>query len=109
MVKMAKSQHFWFPAKRAEPINSPPCVRACVRPCVRACVRHTEFSETVHRNFLKFGTKLGLPNVTEVTFSDFARKIRLGPFWPFLGPKMAFLAQKWTFRPFSRKLVIGSS
>ena len=92
---------FWFPAKRAEPINSPPCVRTSVR--------HTEISESVHRNFLKFGTKLGLPNATEVTFSDFARKIPFGPFWPFLGPKMAFLAQKWTFRPFSRKLVIGSS
>ena len=67
---------------------------------VRACVRHTEFSETVHRNFLKFGTKLGLPNATEVTLSDFARKILFGPFWPFLGPKMAFLAQNGHFGHF---------
>ena len=84
-------------------------VRASMRASVRASVRYSEISESVHRNFLKFGTKLGLPNATEVTFSDFARKIPFGPFWPFLGPKMAFLAQKWTFRPFSRKLVIGSS
>ena len=84
------------------PINSLLYVRASMRPLFRDL-------KTVHRNFLKFGTKLGLPNATEVTFSDFARKIPFGPFWPFLGPKMAFLAQKWTFRPFSRKLVIGSS
>ena len=29
-----------------------------------------------------FGTKLGLPNAAEVTFSDFARKIQFGRFWP---------------------------
>ena len=33
---------------------------------------------------VNFGTKLGLPNATEVTFSDFARKILFGRFWPIL-------------------------
>ena len=84
-------------------------VRPSVRPYVRTSVRYSEISESVHRNFLKFGTKLGLPNATELTFSDFARKILFGPFWANLGPKMPFLAQKLTFCPISRKRVIGSS
>ena len=49
---------------------------------VRPCVRSAEISKSVHRNFLIFGTKLGLPNATEVTFSDFARKIPFGRFGP---------------------------
>ena len=80
-----------------------------IRASVRASVRLSQISESVHRNFLKFGTKLGFPNATEVTFSDLAQKIPFGPFWANLGPKMPFLAQKWTFRPISRKRVIGSS
>ena len=43
-----------------------------IRTSMRASVRASEISESVHRNFLKFGTKLGLPNATEVTFLDFA-------------------------------------
>ena len=80
-----------------------------VRPSVRPYVRYSEISESVHRNFHKFGTKLGLPNGTEVTFSDFVQKILFGPFWANLGPEMPFLAQKWTFLPISWKRVIGSS
>ena len=57
-------------------------VHSCVRPCVCPCIRSSEISKSVHRIFLIFGTKLGLPNVTEVTFSDFARKIPFGGFWP---------------------------
>ena len=49
---------------------------------MRASVCYSEISESTHRNFLKFGTKLGLSNATEVTFSDFARKIPLGPLVP---------------------------
>ena len=45
--------------------------------------------KSVHRIVLIFGTKLGLPNATKVTFSDFARKI---PFWP-------VLVKKWHFWP----------
>ena len=55
-----------------------------LRPSVRSFVRSAEISKSVHRNFLIFGTKLGLPNATEVTFSDFARKIPFGRFWPIL-------------------------
>ena len=69
----------------------------CGRMWVRASVRYSEISESVHRNFLKFGTKLGLPNATEVTFSDFARKIPFGQFWANLGKKNA---------PFSPKMDI---
>ena len=57
---------------------------ACVRPSVRPFVCSAEISKSVHRNFLFFGTKLGLPNATEVTFSDFARKTPFGRFWPVL-------------------------
>ena len=39
--------------------------------------------KSVLRNFLIFGRKLGLPNATEVKFSDFGRKIPFCPFWPF--------------------------
>ena len=92
--------NFWFPV-----IASGTYKFTSVRPYVR----YTEISESVHRNFLKFGTKLGLPNATEVTISDFAQKIPFGPFWANLGPKMPFLSQKWTFLPISRKRVIGSS
>ena len=51
---------------------------------VCVCVRSAEISKSVHRNFLIFGPKLWLSNATEVTFSDFARKIRFGRFWPIL-------------------------
>ena len=62
------------------------------RSCMRLFVRSAEISKSVHRNFLFFfGTKLGLPNATEVTFSDFARKILLGRFWPILVKKGQFL------------------
>ena len=57
---------------------------AFVRASVCAFVRSAEISKSVHRNSLIFGTKLGLPNATEVTFSDFARKIPFGRFWPIL-------------------------
>ena len=63
---------FWFPAIASGTYKFT-SVRASVRTYVRASVRYSEISESVHRNFLKFGTKLGLPNATEVTFSDFAR------------------------------------
>ena len=82
---MVLNSIFGSPRFRAEPKNSHQCIHACVRP--------TKISESVHRNFLKSGTKLGFPNVTEVTFSDFARKILFDPFWANLGPKMPFLAQ----------------
>ena len=32
---------------------------------------------------------MGLPNATEVTFSDFARKIPFGRFWPIVVKKIA--------------------
>ena len=79
-----------------------------MRASVRAWVRSAELSKSVHSNFLIFGTKLGLPNVTEVTFSDFARKILFGHFWLIL-VKMAIFGQKSTFRPISQNLVVGSS
>ena len=66
------------PCKASE--NSHPSVSLCVD------------ASFTHCSFLKFDTKLGLPNVTEVTFLDFARKIPFGPFWANLGPKMPFLA-----------------
>ena len=65
-----------------DPINSRPCVCAFVYPA--------EISKSVHRNFFIFGTKLGLLNATEVTFSDFAKKIPFGRFWP-------ILVKKWPF------------
>ena len=68
---LISNKFFWFTA-----IESGIYKFASVHPSVR----HSEISESVHRNFLKFGTKLGLPNATEVTFSDFARKILFGPF-----------------------------
>ena len=50
-------------------------------------VRHAEISESVHRNFLKFGLKLGVPNAPEVTFLDFAQKILFGaPVLAVFGP-----------------------
>ena len=55
---------------------------ASVRSSIRPSVRSAEISKSVHRNFLIFGTKLGLPNATEVTFSDFARTTPFGRFWP---------------------------
>ena len=63
-----------------------PSVRPFVRPFV------PEISKSVHVNFLIFGTKLELPNATEVTFSDFARKIPFGRFWP-------ILVKNWPFLP----------
>ena len=101
---MAKNQHFWFPA-----IASGTYKFTSVRASVRPCMRYSEISESVHTNFLKFGTKLGLPNAREVTFLDYAKKIPYGPFWANLGTKMPVLAQKWTFWPISRKRVRGSS
>ena len=62
--------HFWSPAARLGLWFS-------LHLCVRSFVRSAEISKSVHRNFLIFGTKLGLPNATEVTFSDFARKINV--------------------------------
>ena len=64
-----------------------------LRPFVGPFVRPAEMSKSVDRNFLIFGTKLGLPNATEVTFSDFARKISFGRFWPILVKKWPFLAK----------------
>ena len=46
--------------------------RVYVCPSVRPFVRSAEISKSVHRNILIFDTKLGLPNATGVTFSDFA-------------------------------------
>ena len=59
-------------------------------------------------NFLIFGTKCGLPNATEVTFPDFAKKIPFGRFWPIL-VKNGHFGQKSTFRPVPQNLLIGSS
>ena len=73
---------------------------ASVRPFVRSSVRPAEISKSVHRNFLIFGTKLGLPNATEVTFSDFARKIPFGRFWPVLVKKWQFLAKNQRYDQF---------
>ena len=67
-------------------------LRPSVRSSVRSFVGSAEISKSVHRNFLIFGTKLGLPNATEVTFSDFAGKILFGRFWPVLVKKWPFLA-----------------
>ena len=58
---------------------------------LRPFVRSAEISKSVHRNFFIFGTKLGLPNATEVTFSDFARKIL--SFLAHFGKKMAIFGQ----------------
>ena len=60
---------FGSPRQREEPINSHPYVCVSVR------------TESVHRNFLKFDTKVGLPNAIEMTFSDFGRKIPFDLFW----------------------------
>ena len=67
---------------------------------VRPCVRSAEISKSVHRIFFIFGTKFGLPNATEVTFSDFARKILFGHFWPVLVKKWPFLAKNQRFGQF---------
>ena len=75
-------------------------LRPCVSAFVCAFVRSAEISKSVHRNFLIFGTKLGLPNVTEVTFSDFARKILFCRFWPILVKKWPFLAKNQRFGQF---------
>ena len=72
-------------------------LRSSVCPCVCPCVRSAEISKSVHRNFLIFGTKLGLPNAMEVTFLDFARKILFGRFWPVLVKKWPFLAKNQRF------------
>ena len=75
-----------------------------LRPFVRPFVRPAEISKSVHRNFLIFGTKLGLPNATELTFSDFARKIPFGRFWPTFGKKLPFLAKNQRFSQFLKML-----
>ena len=82
--------YFWFPA-----IASGTYKFTSVRPCVRP----SEISESVHRNFLKFGTKLVLPNATGSDIFGFCPK---NPVWPVLGqfrsknalfsPKMDILA-----------------
>ena len=71
-----------------------------LKACSRQKFENSEISESVHRNLLKFGTKLELPNATEVTFSDFARKIPFGPFWANLGPKMPFWPKNGHFGQF---------
>ena len=54
-----------------------------VRPFLCPSVRSAEISKSVHRNFFIFGTKLGLPNATEVTFSDFGLFLSKNDhFWP---------------------------
>ena len=80
-------------------------LRPSVRPYVRPSVRTQEISKSVHRNFLIFGRKLGLPNATEVTFSVFGRKIPFWRFWPFYVKKWPFLAKN---QHFSQYLKIGS-
>ena len=62
---------------------------ASFRPYVCLYVRYSEISESVHRNFLKFGTKLVLPNATEVTFSEKSCLAHFGP----------IQVQKCPFRP----------
>ena len=74
-------------------------VRTYIRMSVRTSVRYSEISESVHRNFLKFGKKLGLPKATEGTFG-FCPKILFSPFWANLGPKISFLAQNEHFCQF---------
>ena len=86
---------FWFLA-----IASGTYKFTSVRTSVRASVRPSEISESVHRNFLKYGTKLGLPNATEVIFLDFTRKILFGPFWANLDPKMPFQPKNGHFGQF---------
>ena len=66
-----------------------------LRPYVFPSVHSVEISKSVPRNFLIFGTKLGLPNATEVTFLDFAQKIPLWLFW-------SNLIVKSTFQPISK-------
>ena len=73
---------------------------AFFRPSARLSVRSAEISKSVHRNFLIFGTKLGLPNATEVKFSDFARKIPFGRFWPVFVKKWPFWAKNERFDQF---------
>ena len=92
---------FWSPASRLGLMVQPPFVR----PFVCSFVRNREISKSVHRNFLIFGRKLGLPNATEVTFSDFGRKIPFWRFWPFYVKKWPFLAKN---QHFSQYLKIGS-
>ena len=65
--------NFWFPAIASGTYkftSGPPSVRPSVRPYVR----YSEISESVHSNFLKFGTKLGLSNATEMMCLDFCPK-----------------------------------
>ena len=59
-----------------KPIFGPPSAR------FGSSVRHAEISKSLHRFFYIFGTELGLPNATKVTFSDSTRKIPFGRFWP---------------------------
>ena len=75
-------------------------LRSSVRSFVRSFVRPAEILKSVHRNFLIFGTKLGLPNTKEVTFSDFARKISFSCFWPILDKKWPFSAKNQRFAQF---------
>ena len=55
-------------------------LHSSVRPPVRPFVCSAEISKSVHRNFLIFGTKLGLPNAPEVTFRILPEKSRLAIF-----------------------------
>ena len=54
---------FWFPA-----------IVSCAYVCT--CVHYSDISESVPRNFLELGPKLGLPDATEVAFLDFAQRSR---------------------------------
>ena len=58
---------------------------------MRPGFRYSEISESVHMNFLKFGTKLGVPNATEVTLSDFARRSKNELFSPKMDISANFL------------------
>ena len=72
---------FWFPAI-ARGTYKFTSICPYEQLSVFASVPYSEISESVYRNFLKFGTKFGLPNAREVTFSDFFPK---NPVWPVLG------------------------
>ena len=55
------------------------------------------FRGTNHTVSCYFWHKVGLPYATEVTFSDFARKIPFGRFWPIFVKKWPFLAKNQRF------------
>ena len=79
--------YFWSPLfLNVDGTNGLAFVRPCVRPSVRSFVQQRSKNLFIGIFFF-LGTKLGLPDATEVTFSNFARKILFGRFWYILVKK----------------------